>query len=508
MEAVVVRIRRKSSKVFRACSGVILEDAGLVAVPFGLFFEQPCHKEETIRFDPSCVHQHDGIECAFESEPSKWISASVLRILLLWKYSSIDLEDVLCPEEMHATAGPLEIGHLGSTRESARIASSIVLVQCLRSSHRGKQPTCVEQVDGDIGTYISLPGSPFPQFLGTKFLHAKFNGMIAACMSAPMKEKSIRSSVYTDGPCLYILDAQVVPGFEGAPLIMKDTGAICGILGYPITSDRVGAVFHIGWPIRFIRHVMQAMMGMQQIPPATRHQRAYDKAMAHAVSIHTGDGCWASGYILDMERRVVVTNAHALPHEANVMVRCSRTGILHPGHILYSFEGILDMAFIHVPELHITKSTSSSLELSSTLLCGKRISILGFPLWCASQTHSQPIVTRGHVTSVLRDAHDKEAIFTTDAKVISGASGAIVLDDDTSHILGMVVSNTRIVHGSTYSIIYPTFNFCIPSTLIHRAYKAVLSGNSSINSIRKAFIAQGVKHVWDTLHTDAALSKL
>lgn len=505
MEAAVIRIRNKSSKRFRACAGVILEGGGLVVVPFGLFVS---HTEETIRFDPSCVHQHDGIECAFEGEPSRWIPASVQGILPLWKHSSVCLEDVLCPDDEHATAGPLVIGHVGSTRESARIASSFVILQYTREH---EQSTRLEQVDADMGAHVSLPGCPFPQFLGTKFLHATFNGTIAACMNTENTTRELSNSIYTGGPCLYILDAQVVPGLEGAPLILKDSGAMCGILGYPITSDQVGAVFHIAWPIRFIRHAMQAMRGMQQIPSISgtpRHDGAYSKPMAFAVSIHTGDGCWASGCIIDSKKGIVVTNAHALPHEANVMVRCSETGTLHRGHILHSFAGILDIAFVHVPHLKPTNS-NTPLELSTdTPTIGRPISILGFPLWCASQNHHQPIVTRGHVTSVLRDRHDIEAIFTTDAKVISGASGAIVFDDETSRILGMVVSNTKVVHGSTYSIIYPTLNFCIPSILIHRAYTAVLSGHDSINSIRRAFIVQGVHHVWDTIHTDTAFSKL
>jgi len=353
--------------------------------------------------------------------------------------------------------------------------------------------------DISVGETIDIYGSPFPSLLGRKCMASRFQAFVSLILHNDGEVPFL--SIYS-GPTMYLLDAPgCVPGTEGG-CIVKDASMLCGCLGYAISAPAIGASFHLGWPVRLIAHVL---CGTTMRLPTTRYESQCPRILESTVSIHLGNtSMWASGLLLHPS--VVVTNAHALDSSTkHVYVMC-HDGTKHDAYVRHRLDGILDLAFLHVPTLN---SAMARILQSQPEVAG-HVVVCGYPLWNPiHEACPSPKLTSGRVTGILRDTKNIAA-FMTDAQVINGASGGPILQNDS--LVGLVCSNARVVTrrgNQSTEVIHPTLNFCIPSHCIYTAYDILYAGgDGSMNTLREAF--KEVTRVWENIHAcnDTPVSKI
>lgn len=502
--APVVRVRQGSNP-WHSCSGTVF--GSHILIPLGLF--SSLRWRDVVDKKSSLFE----IECSFHPSES-WKRAFVSGILPLWK---------MCKEfgrmiSSDTSAASLSVG-LGILDEKdsrfldlVLLAGTLVLLK-VEMAYDVDTPLVD---DLSIGETIDVYGSPFPSLLGRKCMASRFQAYVSCVLYGT-------SSAFT-GATLYLLDAQgCVPGTEGGPIVRNST-IVCGCLGYAITSPSIGASFHIGWPMKFIAHVLKhhniECIGLPAGRPRLLLPRSIPPIVIEStVSIHLGDNLvWASGFLL--KPTVVVTNAHALDkYTTHVHVMCHR-GKKHNAHVRYFLGDTIDLAFLDVPTLQ-----DSSQMPQREPAVGQDVVVSGFPLWnpiLGTRACCSPKLTSGTVTRILRDTKGIAA-FMTDAHVINGASGGPIVHMDpldehvTASLVGLACCNARLVtryqpgHHHTTERIYPTLNFCIPSHCIYKAYD-ILYGDRDVNVVLRELgaVFEETKRVWANIHaySDTPLSKL
>lgn len=517
--APVVRVRHAkrtpSENPWRSCSGTVLGTHHVV-VPLGLFasFEEA---EVTAAGDRTLE-----IQCACRAWDT-WKRAFVYDVIPLWR-SCEEFQKLLSPD---AVAASVTIGSTvfeGQSNPSAltTICGTLVVLQIQGGLPHEIAVKSFEQEELVVGEIVDVYGCPFPSLLGRKCMSSRFRAFVSCILYGNTTSYS--------GPTLYLLDAQgCVPGTEGGSIVKNNGMALCGCLGYAISSPSIGASFHVAWPLQFIAHVLCTSGGslneigvpQYKIRVQEKHAARVSTISALTVSVHIGDGSiWASGFLL--RPTVVVTNAHALDGASDtetITVQCHR-GRKHMAYVKHSLDkDTMDLAFLDVPSL---ESPSQWREISHTHpVKGKSIVLSGFPLWNPRLHCCSPKLTSGIVTGTLHDKDDI-AVFMTDAHVINGASGGPILDISPEGIsfVGLACSNARITrvdhHGNEKrSIIFPTLNFCIPSQCVSTAYDIIyrdtgdtIHTSTTEQRLRKAF--QSTTQVWKNISacSDVPTSKL
>lgn len=506
--AIVVRVRTtevNGPNPWYSCSGTLFNS--FVLVPLGVFGS----------FQRRFVTASDSplqIECAFSPSES-WRPARVNAIIPLWKGCTNVFENILSSD---VVASPVSIGSaiLEHQRDAIVLAGTLVALRVeggVPEEPHLKPSVDKEDLDLSIGDTVDIFGCPYPSLLGRKFMISRFKAFISCVLYG--------TTLQYKGPMLYLLDAQgCVPGTEGASIV-KNNMVTCGCLGYAITSPSIGASFHVGWPLRYVTHVLRRDMGYM-LPFSKVHGIVRDPfrhVIALTVSVHPrtlgNNTAWASGFII--APTVVVTNAHVLDgqasHDLMLTIRCSQ-GIQHKATLKHSFGGIIDLVFLDVPTLPSSLHYSEMRHATPTI--GHDVIICGFPLWNPSvsmQAWQPPKLTSGIVTGTLSDTRGVAA-FMTNAQVINGASGGPVIDVSSMSLVGLACSNARVVtkdqmHGKKIQRIFPTLNFCIPSRCIRMAYDGLYAVNNAKKvNVERAFLQQRTHHVWQGIDkcSDTALS--
>ena len=358
-----------------------------------------------------------------------------------------------------------------SPRQSFR---STMLLVCLDGEE--KTPAGLPlSVPMNMGDALTVAGWPFPNCLGSKF-ECRHNAFVS-CALAPM----------------YLLDASLgVGGLEGAPLV-DEKRVVRGFLGDPVLG-LAGARFLVGWDLSACVAAAQSDGRLERVadlptaPPEprtpTRMEVNLARSLSRLVSVHV-DNSFGTGFVISSldGSAVICTNAHVvLPVEGRserpVLVRRLDGQVFHAVRWA-TFDGILDLAFLRVPDL--VRSDSSWPLVQSRDMVGTPIVAIGFPgTWnplsqSASPLSQNPKAARGHVTSVLRDGRGV-CCLTTDAAITDGNSGSPMLDPRDGCLVGMASSNAVVVsrdqdHGeagqSATKDYHPNLNFCLPAAMIH-----------------------------------------
>ena len=487
--AVLVRVRSDTAKALdswvSACSGCRYQVPGygseLVVAPLGVFHTVLRNIESS--FDGSCTELDDmlqqswRIECCF-SRTGPWFRASIIAVLPLWQ----DCPDFIALISSASSSASLSIHPFGRGYSAMELAGTFLLLEIMSSGEDVIPAALRSNKTAAIGDFVHIFGSPFAKHLGRKFMNSRYSSHIAQV-----------------GGGMILLDtSSLPPGMEGAPIVHEST--LQGFVGYPITCQSEGAVFHVGWSLLSVDMALQKKKGYSKQlysvarAAGSKPQHWVSNAMQYTVSVFHGNS-WATGIILDHDAGILVTNAHAVRGGVNqLFIQTADGGSYHKATMRRSFEGIVDIAFLHVPDLF--KHALQPFAMKQPTV-GQHIAVMGFPLWnpTASPRLSFPKLTTGIVTATFNNKYTNDmAAFTTSAKVVSGASGSPIIDKQTGHCLGMVSSNTKLV-SSTTSTVYPHLNFCIPSNIILQAYD-MLTHNRSDHEFTQI---QGTQYTWDRL---------
>jgi S1-C subfamily serine protease len=491
--AVLVRVgsdtERGLDKWASACSGCRYQVPGnnseFVVAPFGLF-HSVLKDIESSHDGPygelaGMLKQSWRIECCF-SRTGPWHRAAMVAVLPLWQE---------CPEfvaliSSASSPAPLSIQPFGKGHSAMELGSTFVLLEIMPSDDVVIPMALTGNKIAAVGDLVHIFGCPFASHLGRKFMNSRYSSHVAQMGGFP-------------GGMILLDTSSLPPGMEGAPIVYES--ALQGFVGYPITCQSEGAVFHIGWSLLSIdMAVLKKQVFSRQLfsvvrAAAVKPQPWVSSALQYTVSVFHGNS-WATGIILDHEAGIVVTNAHVVQGGVRqLFIQTADGESHHKATVRRSFEGVVDIAFLYVPGLSQKPAPQPVIMKQPSV--GQHIAVMGFPLWnpTTSPRLSSPKVTTGIVTSTVNNEYiSNMAAFTTSAKVISGASGSPVIDKESGYCLGMVSSNTKIVSPST-STVYPHLNFCIPSNIIIQAYDIVVHNRSDqeFDSIK------GIQHAWDKL---------
>ncbi len=190
-------------------------------------------------------------------------------------------------------------------------------------------------------------------------------------------------------------------------------------------------------------------------------------------------GAYGTGFLVDS--RHVLTAFHVVEgvyqeetQEANILVKGGEK-ILEHAEILSS-DSLSDLAVLELPEpLPMPYRIHDLLGNSDALVQGFGIHCLGHSRGYASS------LTRGIVSAVKRRAPEVGSWLQMDADVSPGASGGLVIGDD-SHIYGMVVTG----------YLGEGINFAVPSMAILGAVDRMLEGRD----IRRPWLGLLLSESW------------
>lgn len=351
-----------------------------------------------------------------------------------------------------------------SPRQSFR---STMLLVCLHGEER-TPPGLPFSVPMKMGDALTVAVWPFPSLLGSKF-ESRHKAFVSCAL-----------------PPMYLLDASLgVGGLEGSPLVDSQQ-VVRGFLGDPVLGV-AGARFLVGWDlsacVAAAHGRLERVATLPTAPPEpqtpTRTEVDLSCISSRLVSVHVHDS-FGTGFVLsslDGRDAIICTCAHVVEgrSERPVHVRCL-DGRVFPAVRWATFDGILDLAFLRVPDLVWSDSPWPAVP-STRDLVGTPIVAIGFPgIWNPlsqpASPLSRPKATRGHVTSVLSDGQGA-CCLTTDASITDGNSGSPMLDPRDGTLVGMASSNAVVIsrdqdgRGGESKQHHPNLNFCLPACLIH-----------------------------------------
>lgn len=322
-----------------------------------------------------------------------------------------------------------------------------------------------------MGDALRVVGWPFPSLLGSKF-ESSHNAFVS-CALTPM----------------YLLDASLsIGGLEGAPLV-DEKRVVRGFLGDPVLG-MAGARFLVGWDLSACVAAAQSFGRTEtvetpyKLPPTPSTPSCTDDHLIHSlsrlVSVHV-DHSFGTGFLISgiSGHAIICTNAHVVGAQYKGPVYVRRLdGQVFPAVRWATFDGLLDLAFLRVPDLVWSDCIAWPAIPSMRDLVGTPIVAIGFPgTWnpCSQPVSplSGPKATRGYVTSVLSD--DLGACcLTTDASITDGNSGSPIFDPRDGCLVGMASSNAVVVSSGqdgeaakSTRHYHPNLNFCLPAAMIH-----------------------------------------
>lgn len=172
-------------------------------------------------------------------------------------------------------------------------------------------------------------------------------------------------------------------------------------------------------------------------------EEIFKEALAYTVKIKTrvdmpflGDekgASTAAGFLVDVERRWIMTNAHVVARSPSHVSVAFRQGDFHQAEKLY-VDPHLDLALLKLPENSLpAKVKAAPLECDTLPAVGHPVGALGHP-WGIFFTG-----TRG-VISGLTDKFGSEFL-QTDAPINSGNSGGPLISMKTAKVLGINTSS-------------------------------------------------------------------
>ena len=328
-----------------------------------------------------------------------------------------------------------------------------------------------------MGDGLKVVGWPFPDLLFPKFLSS--HSAFVSCALTPM----------------YLLDASLgVGGLEGAPLV-DERRVVRGFLGDPVLGA-AGARFLVGWDLSACVAAAQSdrrrrtVDTIARMAPMTTAERNLARSLSRLVSVHV-DNSFGTGFLIGSldGHAIICTNAHVVGGLPNCEIHVRRLdGQVFPAVRWASFDGILDLAFLRVPDLLWSDSWPTVVSPSPDLV-GTPIVAIGFPgVWNPRSQPASPLsgpkATRGHVTSVLSDSHGA-CCLTTDASITDGNSGSPIFDSRDGRLVGMASSNAVVVSsdedretarriGYRVRTYHPTLNFCLPAAMIQGSLRTCI----------------------------------
>ena len=428
--------------------------------------------------------------------------ASLVKLLLT--------RDIACP--MHIGWGEF---NTGSVDLMCDVFSSLAVLAVedetiLRES---LTPSLSTRVDGArAGEEVFVQGTPFGTMLGAKLSASKAKGILSTVFQRTVEDSK--------EDVLYLLDVNVVPGMEGGCVCDVRTCSIIGVLlAAPLMAPSVGATFQLALPWSLVMNTSSFFM--EKSHQLYRHDvRSLDLMMlpvldmpeytTGVVGILDGTGSWASGIVL--RSGLIITNAHAVRDRygahlkaIQVVLAGATPHISMQACLVHSFGDYIDLAFL---KLEPNNQTPTYAALADAMPpAGEDILIAGFPVWKPKEG-APPKFTHGCISKILLDKQGYPAAFTTNAQVIGGASGGPVLSRTSGHVVGIVTSNTKIVHryhhhssntnGRKEGSIFSFLNYCIPINVLLEAVEAVLTHQEL--QFCTSLQARGVDYIWRSMN--------
>ncbi len=222
----------------------------------------------------------------------------------------------------------------------------------------------------------------------------------------------------------------------------------------------------VGWLLAFT-----AMDSALAAPAASDQEAAFQSAMQYTVRIRTsveipfaGDDkgtVEGAGFLVDRERRWVMTNAHVVSRSASRVEAAFKGGQFFPARKVY-VDPYLDLAVLEIPPKHLSdKASVASLQCVDTPPVGHPVGAFGHP-WTLSYTG-----TRGIVSGLAVRAGTEW--LQTDAALNNGNSGGPLI----SLVNGQVVGINTAMLGPQNT---ENLNFAVPMKYACRILELLREG--------------------------------
>ena len=181
-------------------------------------------------------------------------------------------------------------------------------------------------------------------------------------------------------------------------------------------------------------------------------------SVAVPFSLDTKGTASGAGFVVDLDRRWVVTNAHVITRSKSDIQVAAFGGEFHPAKPVF-VDPVFDIAIIELENTAGLKE--AKLECSKTAFIGLPVGAFGHP-WGHSYTGTKGIVSGR--TSELRDMFGE--FLQTDAPINPGNSGGPLINLETGKIIGINTAGTEQAQNMNYAV--PADEICIIVDLLKK----------------------------------------